>query len=62
MADLIVHRLGKADIIERGCVLDGYPRTTAQARLLTERGVIPSNVFRLTLPELTLKLKCGQPG
>ena len=51
---LINKRVQMADCVERGWVLDDFPRTKEQAQLLTEAGLIPDLVFDLTLDEKTI--------
>jgi adenylate kinase len=54
---MVVHRLAQADC-EPGFLLDGYPRTLAQAEfldgLLAEKGLPPAVVLHLDVPEEAL--------
>ena len=46
--DVITWRLGLSDVLSRGCVLDGFPQTSAQAVALANRDLLPSPVFFLS--------------
>ena len=39
--DIIIARLAESDCVEKGWLLDGFPRTPAQASALSEAGVRP---------------------
>ena len=45
------------DCLNRGWVLDGYPKTIRQAILLREAGIIPNAVFSMQLDLGTLKIR-----
>ncbi|MBV8551310.1 MAG: nucleoside monophosphate kinase [Acidobacteriaceae bacterium] len=72
MNQVVAHRLLEDDC-HGGCILDGYPRTAAQARFLNEflwRGAMPQPLifdFRLPFREIVARLghrrqcpKCGR--
>ena len=42
----------QADCVKNGWVIDGYPQSLNQARLLSENaGIVPKFVFELSIPE-----------
>ena len=51
---VICDRLKEADCIEKGWLLDGFPRTRAQADALTKAGGIPDCFLLLDVPEEVL--------
>lgn len=46
--DVITWRLGLSDVLRKGCILDGFPYSSAQAVALANRGYIPSPVFLIS--------------
>jgi len=48
---LVLARLQKDDCTSKGWLLDGFPRTGAQAEALREAGVVPKQVVVLTVEE-----------
>ena len=50
---LVEERLA-ADDAQVGYILDGFPRTTAQAEAMTERGIVVERVVNLTVPNAEL--------
>ncbi|XP_003229468.1 adenylate kinase 8 [Anolis carolinensis] len=53
-AGLLEERLADVDCVKLGWVLDGFPETRAQARLLQALGVAPRHVVVLEAPEMVL--------
>jgi adenylate kinase family enzyme/YHS domain-containing protein len=51
LVEALRFRLSFHDCVTKGWVLDDFPATVQQARLLTEKGVCPHSVFCVTLPE-----------
>lgn len=51
MIDLVCNRLAQPDCRERGWLLDGFPRTSAQARALTKAGIVPQAYVLLEVPD-----------
>ncbi|GAB0489821.1 hypothetical protein MMPV_001046 [Pyropia vietnamensis] len=51
---MIVERLRDDDVAARGWLLDGFPRTGAQAAALAEAGVVPNAVLKLNVGVDTL--------
>ena len=51
---LLQERMAQPDVIERGWVLDGFPRTIAQVESLDAAGVQPDLVLCLEVPEAEL--------
>merc|ERR1712194_577316 len=39
LTDLVKDRIGQADCKERGCLLDGFPRTASQAQSFVDDGL-----------------------
>ncbi len=53
--ELISQRLQLRDCIEKGWVLDKFPTTINQARLLAEKNIIPNCVFSFQLENVEIK-------
>lgn len=48
---MVLDRLAMKDCVEKGWLLDGFPRTRAQAQSLTEAGFIPDQLIFLDVPQ-----------
>jgi adenylate kinase len=48
--EMLKCRTALKDCCENGWVLDGYPQTRAQAVAMAECGIVPDNVFQITVP------------
>jgi len=48
---LIKERMGQQDVQERGWLLDGFPRTKAQADALEKNGIVPDVVVVIEVPD-----------
>ncbi|KND05022.1 uncharacterized protein SPPG_00702 [Spizellomyces punctatus DAOM BR117] len=57
---LIANRLKRQDCVDRGWVLDGYPRTKAQADALAEKGILPNRVLLLRVSPETCYTRLTQ--
>lgn len=53
--ELISQRVQQRDCLERGWVLDSFPQTVSQARLLAKKGIIPNCVLSVQLENLEIK-------
>jgi adenylate kinase len=51
---VVVERLGKPDCTEKGWLLDGFPRTRAQADALSAAGYHPDQFIFLDVPDKLL--------
>lgn len=49
--DIIIARLAEADCMEKGWLLDGFPRTRAQADALSSAGLTPDAFLLLDVPD-----------
>ena len=58
--EVIAWRLGLSDVLSNGCVLDGFPCTSAQAVSLANRGIIPSPVLYLSCSNFSLSKRSSQ--
>jgi adenylate kinase family enzyme len=47
---ILSKRLERRDCREKGWVLEDFPKTRQQARMMAQRGIVPSNVFNLDMP------------
>jgi adenylate kinase len=54
MIGVVVERLGKPDCTEKGWLLDGFPRTRAQADALSAAGYHPDQFIFLDVPDKLL--------
>lgn len=53
--ELIAQRVQQKDCIERGWILDSFPQTISQARLLAQKGIIPNCVLSMQLNDMDVK-------
>jgi len=51
---LVKERLGKVDCLTKGWMLDGFPRTGAQAQALEKANILPHKVVLLDVDEKSL--------
>ena len=51
---IVLDRISRPDCLERGWILDGYPRTLAQAETLKQLGIVPDLVVLLNVPDSEL--------
>lgn len=51
---VVKSRLAEPDCVSRGWLLDGFPRTEAQARALQAAGIVPDAVVYLDVPDEVL--------
>ncbi|TMW55486.1 hypothetical protein Poli38472_010368 [Pythium oligandrum] len=49
--DLILDRLEQPDCLKRGWLLDGFPRTKAQAEAMLAKGIFPDAMLLLDVPD-----------
>ena len=54
LVEVFLERIAQPDCAEQGWVLDGFPKTAAQAELLVAAGVVPSLVVVMDVPEAHL--------
>lgn len=45
------HRLVSADVLSRGWILDDFPLTEEQAKMLTDAGIVPHRLLVINVPE-----------
>ncbi|KAK1288672.1 hypothetical protein QJS10_CPB19g00648 [Acorus calamus] len=58
VTDIVKSRISKPDVKERGWLLDGYPRTAAQAQSLERLGIRPDICVVLDVPDQILVDRC----
>lgn len=58
---MVKDRLGEVDCKENGWLLDGFPRTGAQAEALVDIGVSPDYVLLLDVPDEQLIKRVVSP-
>ncbi|KAF0683366.1 Aste57867_24578 [Aphanomyces stellatus] len=49
--DVILHRLEEGDCVQKGWLLDGFPRTAGQAAAMLGRNIVPDVVIVLHVPD-----------
>jgi adenylate kinase len=54
ITQLVMDRISEPDCLEKGWILDGYPRTPGQAEALKKLGIIPDLVIFLNVPDSEL--------
>eukprot|EP00161_Ancyromonas_sigmoides_P008353 TRINITY_DN2092_c0_g2_i2.p1 TRINITY_DN2092_c0_g2~~TRINITY_DN2092_c0_g2_i2.p1 ORF type:complete len:203 (+),score=42.44 TRINITY_DN2092_c0_g2_i2:111-719(+) len=59
VSSLVLTRLQAADCVERGWLLDGFPRTPRQAEFLLEAGHVASKVIVLEVPDAVMAARVG---
>lgn len=50
LIQLLCKRLERRDCHEHGWVLEDFPKTRNQAKMMAQRGILPSNVFAMSIP------------
>ena len=50
LIQLICKRIERRDCRENGWVLEDFPKTRAQAKMLCQRGITPTNIFNMDIP------------
>jgi len=59
--DVVENRLARPDVQERGCLLDGFPRTANQARALLDAGFRVDRFILLRVPDdMLVERGCGR--
>jgi len=58
MVSIVKDRLNHQDVVERGWLLDGFPRTAPQIMALREAGINPDRVILLDVPDEILVERC----
>jgi adenylate kinase len=58
MVSIVKDRMSHLDVVERGWLLDGFPRTAAQALALKEQGIEPDSFILLDVPDVLLVERC----
>ncbi|GLE09209.1 hypothetical protein PINS_up020800 [Pythium insidiosum] len=51
IVDVVLARVTQPDCMARGWLLDGFPRTRAQADVMLAQGVVPDLVLALDVPD-----------
>ncbi|EPY32493.1 adenylate kinase [Angomonas deanei] len=54
ISNMMIHRLSEPDCVERGWILDGFPRNREQAETLDKAGVVPDVLLLLEVPDEVL--------
>ena len=58
---IVQDRLAESDCVSKGWLLDGFPRTEAQAKALAAAGIEPTHVLYLRVPdEKLVERACGR--
>ncbi|CAG9329088.1 unnamed protein product [Blepharisma stoltei] len=58
--EIICWRIEQHDVVEHGCVLDGFPKTIQQAMLLAEFNKLPNPIFYLDAEPTSVLKRRGQ--
>jgi adenylate kinase family enzyme len=48
---MVLQRIKESEVIERGCILEGFPKTKEQALALLRSGFIPDHVVDIDIPD-----------
>jgi len=54
VVDMVKNRLAEQDVVERGWLLDGYPRSGEQAEAIEEAGIRPDCFLLINVPDEVL--------
>lgn len=54
VSQIVKQRCEQSDVLNHGWLMDGYPRTRAQALSMQMMGIIPNAVFVLQVPDATV--------
>ena len=62
LIQLICKRIERRDCRENGWVLEDFPKTRVQAKMMSQRGITPTNVFNMDIPcsEVFSRTAAGQ--
>lgn len=61
IVDLVKDRLQQADVLENGCLLDGFPRAPDQAKAMVDAGIVVDKFVLIEVPDETLVERgCGR--
>ena len=58
MVSIVKDRMSHMDVLERGWLLDGFPRTATQVLALKEQGIEPDKLVLLDVPDALLVERC----
>jgi adenylate kinase family enzyme/YHS domain-containing protein len=56
------HRISAPDVLKQGWILDDFPCTESQARLLTDAGIVPHRILILDVPEHVVFARSKEVG
>jgi len=61
IVDLVKDRLAKPDVLEKGCLLDGFPRAPDQAKAMSDAGIEVDKFILIEVPDdVLVERGCGR--